>query len=412
MRRVIPGAQFISRRVGLAVVIAVVLARSFTLLYWSDVYFDADQAVTGLMAKHIAEGRAFPVFQYGAQYVLVLEAWLAAPLMAISDASPALLKSVPVVLNVASATLLYAILTTGVVALSPVLALLATAPVALPAVSAANDLSSALGMNIEPLFFTLVIWLLRERPIALGVIAAIAIKNREFALYAVAALVFLDVLRDRSAALWRPRMAGLIAFALTWSLVAVVNQYSSPMGPGTNMAMFGDFGDNVAVATSALCIEPAKIPGDMWILATELLPLQYGVRSVGWRLAPHPGAQPPDASWLWLPLVAVLVFGVARGLMRAWRFGPSTLTWLGLYLVMVGLQAVIVYGTSRCGNASFYTMRYTLLSVLVAAGAIILALERESVFSVRAIVVGVCTFWIGVCVLGHLAVIRGFLASP
>lgn len=412
MRRIFPGAQFISRRAGFAVVIALVLARTFAVLNWSDVYFDADQAVMGLMAKHIAEGRAFPVFQYGAAYVLVLEAWLAAPLMAISDSSTVLMKAVPAAFNVATAVLLYAMLTCRASGLSPAVALLATAPVALPAVATANDLTSALGMNVEPLFFTLIIWMLRDRPIALGVVAAIAIKNREFALYAVAALIFLDVLRDRSAALWRPRIAGLVAFGLTWSLVAAINQYSTPLGPGTSLAMSGTVGDNVAVATSAICIDPARIPEDMRMLATELLPFQYGVRSVHWRQASHPGVQPPDASWLWWPLVGVLVLGVGRGLIRAWRFGPSAMTWLGIYLVMVGLQALIVYGATRCGHASFYTLRYTLLSVFVASGAIVLGLERESMPGVRGLVVCVCALWIGVCVVGHVAVLRGFLTSP
>ena len=89
----------ISRPVGLALVVAAVLARSAMPLYWGDVHFNADHATTGLMAKHIAEGRAFPVMQYGAQYVLVLEAWLTAPLTLVADNSPSLLAVVPVVFN-------------------------------------------------------------------------------------------------------------------------------------------------------------------------------------------------------------------------------------------------------------------------------------------------------------------------
>ena len=412
MRRFIPGAQSISRRAGFGVVIAAIAARSFAGFYWEDVYFDADQAITGLMAKHIAEGRAFPVLQYGLPYALVLEAWLAAPLMAVSDTSISLLRLVPFVLNVASAMLLYGILTGGVVALTPGAALLATAPLALPGVGTANELAAAIGVNIETLFFTLVIWLLRRRPIALGVVAAIAIKNREFALYAVAALLFLDLLRDRSLALWRPRVAGAIAFAFTWSLIAIAHHYSSPFGPGTNLAMVGSIDDHVGVATNAMCIDVTEIPGDIRMLVTELLPFQYGVRSVRWPTAGHPGVAPPDASWLWLPLVGVLMFGIGRGLARARRLGPSALTWLGVYLVLVGLQAVIVYGVTRCGNASFLTLRYTLLSVFVATGAIVLALERESAAAVRALVIGVCTVWIGVCALGHATIAGGFLASP
>lgn len=401
----------ISRPVGLAIIGALVCARSAAILLWSDVYFDADQAVMGLMAKHIAEGRAFPVMQYGQQYVLVIEAWLAAPLMLVSDHSPALLRVVPVAFNVVTAVLLYGMLSLRTGLLGPFLALVATLPVAMPSLNASDELSAALGMNIEPLFFSLLLWLLRERPVALGVVAAIGIKNREFVLYAVAALLFIDFLRDRTAAFWRPRLAALVAFGLTWSLIGWGQQLGSPLGPGTG-GMHDAAGGNLSVATGALCIVPAEMPGDIRTVATELLPLQFGVRSVRWAQSGNPGVSPPDASWLWLPLVAMFAFGVFRGLWRAWRHGPSALTWLGLYLVMIGLQAVVVYALTRCGHASFFTMRYTLLSLFIPAGALVLAFEREGSVSVRAFVGSVAAVWFGVCALGHVAILRGFVASP
>src|SRR4026209_102053 len=99
--------DIILRRAFLALVIVLVRARSVVPLSWGDVHFNADHAPFGLMAKHIAEGRAFPVLQYGTQYVLVLEAWLSAPLTVFSDHSPSLLSVVPVALNVLTAALLF-----------------------------------------------------------------------------------------------------------------------------------------------------------------------------------------------------------------------------------------------------------------------------------------------------------------
>ena len=61
---------------GVAAVVILVIARSFAFVWWPDVHFDANQAVTGLMARHLIEGRAFPVFQYAQEYVLVIESWL------------------------------------------------------------------------------------------------------------------------------------------------------------------------------------------------------------------------------------------------------------------------------------------------------------------------------------------------
>jgi hypothetical protein len=60
-------------------VAALVVARSAVFVFWPQSYFDANQAVIGLMAKHLAEARAVPLFMYGQSYVLAIEAWLAAP---------------------------------------------------------------------------------------------------------------------------------------------------------------------------------------------------------------------------------------------------------------------------------------------------------------------------------------------
>src|SRR5687768_10625145 len=60
-------------------VVAVVVFRSAVLVFWEQSNFDSDQAIVGLMAKHLAELRAFPLFYYGQSYMLAVEAWLAAP---------------------------------------------------------------------------------------------------------------------------------------------------------------------------------------------------------------------------------------------------------------------------------------------------------------------------------------------
>lgn len=399
-----PRVASIIRRLGLGLVVIVVLARCVPVLYWGDIHFEADQAVTGLMAKHVAEGRAFPVFQYAHSYVLTLEAWLGAPFVAIADGSVALVKAVPVLLNVATGVLLYLSLT-STTALGPFVALVVAAPIVLPGTVATRDLTDALGMNIEPLFFTLLLWLWRERPILLGGTIALAVKNREFALYAVAALMLVDLIRDRSAALWRGRLLALVAFALTWSTVGLLQQYSSPLGPDTSFAMLAGAGDNLSVAGNAVCVDPQLIPDDLWATATELLPIQFGVTMHRGSMARMYGARPLQAPWLWLPLAIVFAAGAYRGVLRAWRSGPSSMTWFGLYLVLVGMQAVLVYATTRCGHASTFTLRYLLLSLFIPVGALVLALEREPRGIVRALAIGVVSVWIGVCALGHLSLV-------
>ncbi len=47
------------------IVLGAVLLRGAVFVWWEQASFDSDQAVTGLMAKHLSEGLAFPLFFYG-----------------------------------------------------------------------------------------------------------------------------------------------------------------------------------------------------------------------------------------------------------------------------------------------------------------------------------------------------------
>src|SRR5262245_18724877 len=67
------------RTTALAIVVTLVVWRSLPFSLFEQIQFDSDQAIFGLMAKHLSEGRAFPLFLYGRSYVLAVEAWLAAP---------------------------------------------------------------------------------------------------------------------------------------------------------------------------------------------------------------------------------------------------------------------------------------------------------------------------------------------
>src|SRR5262245_23477487 len=63
----------------ITVCVTLLLLRSWFFLAWEESYFHSDQAVIGLMAKHLAEGRSFPLFFYGQEYMLGVESWWAAP---------------------------------------------------------------------------------------------------------------------------------------------------------------------------------------------------------------------------------------------------------------------------------------------------------------------------------------------
>src|SRR5215217_313005 len=87
-----------------------IVIRSIVWVCFEQSGFDSDQAVVGLMAKHLAEGRAFPLFYYGQHYMLAVEPWLTAPLFKVFGASVATLKLPLMGINIAVALVLLWIL--------------------------------------------------------------------------------------------------------------------------------------------------------------------------------------------------------------------------------------------------------------------------------------------------------------
>src|SRR5438093_13310202 len=75
-----------------AVVVAILLFRSALFVFVQQRAFDSDQALAGLAGKLLLEGRAFPLFFYGQNYMLAVEAWLAAPMFWVFGVSVASLR--------------------------------------------------------------------------------------------------------------------------------------------------------------------------------------------------------------------------------------------------------------------------------------------------------------------------------
>src|SRR5687767_15269200 len=86
-------------RVAVLVCVALLLLRSWFFLAWEESYFDSDQAIVGLMAKHLSEGRAFPLFFYGQNYMLGVQSWIAVPFFWIGGPTIAMLRLPLVLVN-------------------------------------------------------------------------------------------------------------------------------------------------------------------------------------------------------------------------------------------------------------------------------------------------------------------------
>jgi hypothetical protein len=356
-------------RAVLVTVAAIVVARSLVLVFVPASQFDSDQAVIGLMAKHLAEGRAFPVFMYGQSYILGVEAWMAAPLFFLFGASAALLKLPLLIINVAVAVLLVQVITreTG---LRPVLGAVAAAPFLVPAPGTTARFLEAGGGNVEPFLYVILLWLTRERPWLCGLILGVGFLQREFTIYGLLALIALAA-ADRSL-FTRPgleRFARVaLAAALVWAAVQGLRQISSAAGPGTSIANLAGAPNNLAELLSRTCVSPrtlaigaGRLFRDHWptLLGTARYPLtDFGIESRVWQ----------GLEWSWvLPAAAALlaIAGIAFGDRAVNRIAARSICG---YLVLVGFFSVAGYVAGRCGELNFYTTRYELLSISGFAG--------------------------------------------
>ncbi|MEZ5289054.1 MAG: hypothetical protein R2712_30480 [Vicinamibacterales bacterium] len=197
---------------------AVVLVRAFPFVWWAATHFDSDQAIVGLMAKHISEGRAFPLYYYGQNYMLAVEAYLAAPVMLVAGPTVTALKTPLVAVNLAVVVLLLRVLVHEARLHSGVAAI-AVLPLAMPAAGVAARVTEANGGNVEPWLYVLLAWVLRRRPWMLGVLLGVGVLHREFTAYGAAALLLMDA----AAALAAPdRRAAVHDAARRWTVTALV----------------------------------------------------------------------------------------------------------------------------------------------------------------------------------------------
>jgi hypothetical protein len=363
-------------RLALLTVLALVVFRAGVFVFWPQTHFDADSAITGLMATHLADGRALPLFYYGQNYMLAVDAYLAAPLFAWFGPSVTALKVPLLCGNLLVAFLLHRAFVRDM-RLSPWLAVVPTLFFVLPAPGTAARIAEANGGNLGPFLYVVLIWTLRRYPVWSGCVAGVGFLHREFTLYGVLALLLLNIEGAARAPIHRLvhwSRFGLAA-AVIWGAVQLMAPYASAAGPQTTLADVYQPRNNVAELASRVCLDVAATASGIPKLATEHLPVLFG----SMRLAltdfgiESPLHQGMDWSWLFLmALLACVVFSLVRsgGGSPAWRSEYRA----GLYFTLVGALSLAGYVVGRCGEVSFFWMRYDLLSLLGASGLVAWAL--------------------------------------
>lgn len=402
------------RTVVLAVAVALVLLRSAAFV-WFEANFDSDQAWQGLMAKHISEGRAFPIFTYGQNYNLAVEAWMAAPLFWLAGPSVAMLKLPLLALNVAIVVLLIVCLEKEL-KLRPALGLVAASFFILAPPGTSTYFLEASGVNIEPFLVVLLLWVTRHRPLLFGIILALGFLHREFVAYGLGALLLIEAAEGSlfSWAMWRHKLAALISFGAVWHVVQLLKSYSPVLGPGTSLAVQGieaPFGVitsgqtlNITNLLRFFCWDPALLLGNLGTLFREYLAVLLGAAPIPLVDLNIDSQLSQGARGLWIVLGSTLLFALARivwivvkGHATPWRGHLQFPT----YLFLVGCQSVFVHIAARCDGLNLFTMRYSLLALFAATGLMACYLKLETSRKLKGLVLGGMLIWAVVAMVGH-----------
>lgn len=396
-----------------AIVLAAVLLRTFAFLYWEQASFDADQAVTGLMAKHLVEGRAFPLFFYGQHYMLAVQAWLAAPFFAVFGPTVFALKLPLFALNALTAALLVQMLARDV-KLPPVEAFLAASCFVLAPPGTAGQLMSALGASVEPFLYVVLIWRWREKPLWQGLVLGVGFLHREFAAYGFVAFVAVSAL-DRSL-FTRARLlkvgAALAAAAAVWIAVSAVRPYASGLGPGSSAAEVYGAANNVRGLMDRVCGEPGSIARGFATMAGSFFGLPLGLTPAALQDFYVNSRLAQGHAWAW-PLFALgALAGSIRVLVLARRRGwAASVTELGgaIYLALVGVVAAVAYTVGRCGELHPQTIRYLLLAILAPVGLAAAWLRLEDRTGIRRGLRAALVLWALASVAGHVRLLDEYV---
>ena len=355
-----------------------VIARSVTFTLFEHAHFDSDQAIVGLMAKHLSEGRAFPLFFYGQPYMLAVEAWLAVPFFWIAGPTVAALRALLIVMNLGVVSMLIIGLHRWG-GLRPWLALVATLFFVLPSPRTASEILEAQGGNIEPFVWILVLWLVRDRPFWFGSLLAIGFLNREFAIYAVPVLM--------AGQLWsrqlfqkdtvRAWLFSLVAFLAVWQGVQALAPLSSPMGPGTHYSAAASGGSQLDNLSRRAHLELAGVPARAVNVLTS---------GVGGLLNVRRRADVVEGrAWAGYVLAIAFLAAIVRVLTMLLRRSSRPAAPFAWYLLGVGVVAALAFAVTRPGDV---TERYILLALFIPVGVTALWLSMEPDRIVRGIVVG------------------------
>ena len=387
--------------------VALVVLRSVVFLAYER-FFDSDQAIVGLMAKHLSEFRVFPLFFYGQHYMLGVQAWLAVPFFWLGGPTMAMLRTPVEIFNLGVAVALIAIFVR--LGLRPLLAFAATLPFIATSTAASKELLSVHGASVEPFAYVLGLWFLRRRPIMFGVLLCVGFLHREFTIFALPALAFALWPSWRS---WSPRgMAmGAAAFVAVWVTVDFLKRHVSAVGPSETPTAAASLLMQMRSLGGGVALTPGHYLARMRQVLLVALPdffgaSPYAMTDYGITSTLHVGSTVAG-----LAFAAAIVIAIVR--LTSVRTGVDRDQSFFAYLCAIGVLTVLAYGTNEnleIGNQ--IQLRYLLFALLVPIALLGAFFQVESRAFSRWTVVGLLAVWAGANIRDNIRLVHEFRVAP
>jgi len=380
---------------------ALVIVRCFVFTAYEHSFFDSDQAVFALMAKHIIEGRAFPVFMYGQTYLLALDSYMSVPFFLAFGPTVAAMRLALMTMNgVIATTLIVALVRWG--GLRPLYALAASMFFTFAPPLTGASLVEACG-NIGQFLYIVLLFLLRRRALWFGLVLAIGFLYREFTIFAVPMLLIGDLWQRRIFTGERLRF-WLVAFAAclaTWQSLQALKPYSDMMGPGTRGQLIrGEGGSQIGNISDRVAIVPSALPGRTLAMVRDHLPKLMGTRRSLHLIASQ------GRDWLFWPISLGLAAALLRAAWLARRPGTLDRAAFGWYLIGVGATAAAAYIATR--PAQPFIDRYALLAIYLPVGVVAVYLATEGRLAGRLAILALVAVWSASSGVDHAAQIARY----
>ena len=253
----------------------------------------------------------------------------------------------------------------------------------------------------------------RHPATAFRLFAGFAFLHREFAAYAIAAILLLDIATRR--AFTRERLRD---YAISWGMfslvalgVSLLKTKADLLGPGTAGTLnLGGLDAQVSSWGGLVCWTPGELGWNLRWLRDENLGMMFNYRPD--RLGPDDWTPTPAGhGWLAIAL-AVMVIVAGVDVVRRRRNIDSESRQFGTYLMVVAIEAAFAYAVLGCHVRDLSLIRYTLLTLYFPIGLLVLFLRAKPAAWSRAIVLGIVVVWGAASMLDNGRFLAAYLHRP